>query len=385
MHLEASSDSVLAYIEYTAYTLEKLRSDRPDGQSQFFMTRAVKLNDARKVAETPTLASHGFELRKHRIELSSTDFFNQNIVQEAYYQSVCDLVASATGAKEVKAFHHSIRGKNGISFAKVAHCDYTPHFADQIITMSSQSDFKGRMAIYNVWRNINPSQPILNHHLAICDPTSVVSPDDFIPHIHVKDNGELADNYHLSPKNSRWHRWFYYPDMTGDEAIIFIQYDSDPFASARYVFHASATIQDLETIDHDRESIEVRLVAFFPADREQQNTLPDFTIPMAIRVDACVAQVKSDLMQVQIWDRKGKEWLRSMVASDRLEELLSEYINHHRQNGLRGDFKDLTEAQVHQAKSILINDQIFLVKFLKLVEYLEDSPTEVLPVPKKPN
>jgi hypothetical protein len=38
---------------------------------------------------------------------------------------------------------------------------------------------RGRFCIINAWRNISDS-PILDFHLAMCDATTVVAPDDFV-------------------------------------------------------------------------------------------------------------------------------------------------------------------------------------------------------------
>ena len=42
-------------------------------------------------------------------------------------------------------------------------------------------DYKsGRFLYLNAWRNIS-DMPIGNNHLAVCDETSLVAPDDYIP------------------------------------------------------------------------------------------------------------------------------------------------------------------------------------------------------------
>ena len=42
-------------------------------------------------------------------------------------------------------------------------------------------DYKsGRFLYLNAWRNISDT-PIGNNHLAVCDETSLVAPDDYIP------------------------------------------------------------------------------------------------------------------------------------------------------------------------------------------------------------
>jgi len=59
------------------------------------------------------------------------------------------------------------------------------------------------------------------------------------------------------------HRWYYFPDMARDEAMVFKVYDSADDGRARFTAH---TAFDDPTAPRDappRESIESRTFAFF--------------------------------------------------------------------------------------------------------------------------
>ena len=69
---------------------------------------------------------------------------------------------------------------------------------------------------------------------------------------------------------------------------MFMQYDSDPHMKCRYTFHSSVSVND-GTLEYKRESIEVRCVAYFP---DAENTMPDWTLPADMRIDAAVDACK---------------------------------------------------------------------------------------------
>ena len=75
--------------------------------------------------------------------------------------------------------------------------------------------------------------------------------------------------------SSAYHKWYYFPAMKKNELLVFMQYDSDFQSQSRHVFHTA--IYDptfgLEKGDLYRESVELRLIAFFP--KHTPNTIPD--------------------------------------------------------------------------------------------------------------
>jgi len=114
-----------------------------------------------------------------------------------------------------------------------------------------------RFAIIQVWRAIN--QPIRANPLAIADAKSVEMEDFLLaerryPH-------RVGQTYRL--KYSPNHRWFYFPEMRRDEALVFKVYDSDKDGRARFTPYTSFDDPTSPTNAPPRQSIEVRAFAFF--------------------------------------------------------------------------------------------------------------------------
>ena len=64
----------------------------------------------------------------------------------------------------------------------------------------------GRFLYINAWRSIDDEHPIADNHLAVCDETSVVSPDDYIPCDLFMGVGSIVQ-YRLAERNAKQHRW----------------------------------------------------------------------------------------------------------------------------------------------------------------------------------
>ena len=115
----------------------------------------------------------------------------------------------------------------------------------------------GRFAIINVWRPI--AGPVLSTPLAVCDAQSV-APADLVPtERRAKDRIGEVQQVLFNPA----HRWFYFPTMQRDEALLIKTYDSATDGRARYTIHTA--FDDPNTPEHARarESVEVRTLAFF--------------------------------------------------------------------------------------------------------------------------
>lgn len=308
----------------------------------------------------PSLATHGFELiDTAAIGLGSglperDDYNNPAMVRQILYPWCEELVMRLTGAPIVRCFHHLVRGRStGEGFAAAAHSDYTTHSAHEFFKstpMSSEfphlaiQSFKGRYAVFNLWKNISSAQPIRNHHLALCDATSVVAPDDIVV-VDSYPSGQDRPNrvMHLSPCHHRRHRWYYFPDMTHNECLVFTQYDSDPDRPCRYTFHTSVTIPDAPA-EFPRESIEVRLAAWFPD--AMHNTIPDFSILPSMRVVAARHALRDMLSHFKSWSEEGRRHITTLVEEGAFDEIVRSSCEFHRKEGNRAEFKDLTDNDI---------------------------------------
>ena len=227
--------------------------------------RRVVVRDARELAQ-PSLDVEGFALVKLA---SRVDAYDAKAVVRDYYPEVESVVRQYTGARRILVFDHNVRntdrnvpGREQTQGAvNYVHNDYTLRSGPQRVRDLVGGDeaeqlIERRFAVINVWRPIRG--PVLQAPLAFCDASSL-APGDFVPtDLRYRDReGEI---YSLTWRPE--HRWFYYPGMQADEALLLKCYDSD---AHRACFTAHTAIDDPSSPAGApaRESIEVRTLAFF--------------------------------------------------------------------------------------------------------------------------
>ena len=60
--------------------------------------------------------------------------------------------------------------------------------------------------------------------LAVCDATSVDDEDRIVYElVPVTPTAPCHESYSLNAHNSQRHKWYYYPEMTHDECMVFSQ------------------------------------------------------------------------------------------------------------------------------------------------------------------
>ena len=252
----------------------------------------------------------GFELQT--CASLDLDFFDHDAVVRRYYPHCADVVRDSSGASFVAAFDHNVRsaagkeGKHRIRGgqqvqgpAHMVHGDYTLTSAPQRLRDLAQPPgmndtlrsvlpdgealldpdaadkalSEGRFAIINLWRNI-AEEPVATHPLALCD-AATVQPDDLVVfEIHYHDR--VGENYFA--KHAAGHGWYFYPELTRDEALLIKQWDSDgPLAATggtkadaadrdapcTFSFHSAFEDPTTPADAPERWSIEVRCVALY--------------------------------------------------------------------------------------------------------------------------
>jgi hypothetical protein len=229
--------------------------------------RKVTVRNGRLVADRFSLDEHGFIFVKHKSDVS--DFFAAEQLQSIYYPEVEQLIRSVSGASRVAIFDHTLRsGEEAEREAKLirepvlsAHNDYTewsgPNRVREFLPEEADEVLSRRFAIIQVWRAIN--KPIEANPLAVADARSVVMEDLLVaerryPH-------RVGQTYRL--KYNPDHRWFYFPGMSRDEALVFKVYDSEKDGRARFTPHTSFDDPTSPPDAVPRQSIEVRAFAFF--------------------------------------------------------------------------------------------------------------------------
>ena len=262
---------MLAGIRYSVATGEKLVNEtfgpnnirrRTRGTDE---VRSVEISNGRGGAFS--LDQNGFTFVEHGTAVR--DFFDKADLEAVYYPEVAALIGKLSGAKRVQVFDHTLRsGDEAEREARLirepvfsAHNDYTewsgPNRVREVMGEEAQALLKRRFAIIQVWRAIN--QPIESKPLAIADAKSV-APDDLLiaerryPH-------RIGQTYRL--KYSPGHRWYYFPRMRRDEALVFKVYDSEKDGRARFTPHTSFEDPATPPGAPPRQSIEARALAFF--------------------------------------------------------------------------------------------------------------------------
>jgi len=232
----------------------------------------IVIRDARPIAGELSLFAEGFELRPHPTAVE--DFYDESQVKQIYYPEIERLLVEATGAEKIVIFDHTIRSvpkfKEGVSGyrepVRRVHNDYTAksglrRVRDHLSEEEANERLKHRFLEVNVWRPIKG--PLEDAPLAVCDARTIAS-EDLIATDLIYPN-LVGETYSVSYNPA--HRWYFFPKMKRDEAVLIKCFDSDETSNGRFTAH---TAFDDPTTPPDalpRESIEVRALVFLPAVR----------------------------------------------------------------------------------------------------------------------
>jgi hypothetical protein len=264
---------MLVRIRYTAATGEKLVNvtfgpnnirRRSAGTEE---VQEVEIRNGRISSAPVSVVENGFVLVEHRTAVRN--FFDKAELEAVYYPEVSALIRSVSGAARAVVVDHTLRsGDEAEREARSirepllsVHNDYTewsgPNRVRELMGDEAETLLKRRFAIIQVWRAVN--QPIQCNPLAIADSKSV-APEDLLiaerryPH-------RVGQTYRL--KYSPKHRWFYFPQMRRDEALVFKVFDSETDGRARFTPHTSFDDPSTPLGAPPRQSIEARALAFF--------------------------------------------------------------------------------------------------------------------------
>jgi len=260
-------------IPYTVETGEKLVNEtfgpnnirrRKTGEHQLM---PMALRNGRLLASELALEKQGFVFVEHKTQVAN--FFDPAELASVYYPEVEQLIKRESGASRVVIFDHTLRsGDEAEREEKLirepvlsAHNDYTewsgPNRVREFLPDEAEDLLTRRFAIIQVWRAIN--KPIQANPLALADAESVAMEDLVVaerryPH-------RVGQTYRL--KYNANHRWYYFPEMRRDEAMVFKVYDSAKDGRARFTPHTSFDDPSSPPNAPPRQSIEVRAFAFF--------------------------------------------------------------------------------------------------------------------------
>ena len=230
-------------------------------------THRVRLHDGRPLAGQFQFEREGFRFVPH--ESGMTDFYDDAEVRRVYYPECVELIKQASGARRVVVFDHTLRtasedereARKIRDIVSRVHNDYTEWSGPQRVRdiMGEEADdlLKGRFAIIQVWRPIN--HPVESHPLAICD-AQTVKPETLVVNERHYQN-RVGQTYAITYDPGQ--RWYWFPQMRPDEALVFKVYESLKDGRARWTAHTAFADPSAPPHARPRESIEIRTLAFF--------------------------------------------------------------------------------------------------------------------------
>jgi len=226
--------------------------------SEIYTPRHVLIHDARKM--TASLDVQGFELAH---AASAIDFTVEAEIASIGRTEAAELVRRATGAARVVVFDHTLRKRAADAPRQPStrvHVDYTaesaPKRVRELLGDEAEALLSGRVAFVNVWRAIR--HPATDWPLVLCDARTAAAADLIATDIVYPDRrGEIYGLTH-NPRQ----RWFYYPGLQLDEALLIKCYDSCADV-ARFTPHTAFEGPLTPRGAPPRQSVEFRTIAFF--------------------------------------------------------------------------------------------------------------------------
>jgi hypothetical protein len=269
--VEQDADNIEATLNYYLDTGEKPftytgapgATDKRSGQDP----RHVTIRNGRRDADTFVLERDGFRFVRHDTEVA--DFYDPDQVRAIYYPEMEALVKAEIGASRVVVFDHTLRTADDAEreqrqireVVRRVHNDYTewsgPQRVRDLLPQEADALLQRRFAIVQVWRPIR--HPVETFPLGICDAGSL-SPDNLVVSERRYPN-RIGQTYAITYDPA--HRWYWFPRMRREEALVFKVYDSLKDGRARWTAHTA--FEDPTSPPHarPRESIEIRTLAFF--------------------------------------------------------------------------------------------------------------------------
>lgn len=226
-----------------------------------------------------SITDREFSLNKEGFELASftpsdVDYLDQQAVKAAYYAEVEALIKKQIGATDVFAFDHTVRrGIEGSNRhpAYHVHNDYTHETgSSRAVSMLGEdiiNRFAGkRMVQINVWRSI--AGVVQKDPLAFLDNQSL-DEKDLVPAKIAFNDMKTGEKHHgeiFALKKNPAQKWYFYPQMDSNEAVLIKGFDSDK-SKAAFAMHTAFPLANQDESQHEkkapRQSIETRTYAFF--------------------------------------------------------------------------------------------------------------------------
>jgi len=231
--------------------------------------RRVTIRDARPLAAAGELSldKSGFERIAHTSAL--TDFTDDAAIRAIYYSESEQVLLKATDAEKVIVFDHTLRDSLNGSRATASlrepvrrvHNDQTfvsgpRRVRDHLPAGEAAQRLKHRFAIINLWRPLDVVEQL---PLALCDARSIATSDLVPSDLVYRDKVGETFSFTYNPA----HRWYYFPKLRPDEALLLKIYDSRDDGTARLTAHTAFEDPTTPEGAAPRRSIELRALVFW--------------------------------------------------------------------------------------------------------------------------
>ena len=268
----------LSYLAPESTVLRRFTAPGASVNTGTYRAYEMPIRDGRPVQDQFTLDRNGFMITGHASAV--TDFTDRAEVDRVYPGEVAEFVRSRTGADRVATLGWTLRRSTapGQSAsqpqAALVHDDFSVAGGRRRAQSAYASYFPDRPGfrralITSLGRVFSP--PPQDWPLALCDYSSVGPgegldnrmyfvdqiPADLYTEMPADAPGASGFEFHHNPG----HQWWYFPDMTRDEILLFTLNDSDQSRAWR-VPH-SAFLDRTARAAQPRHSIEFRTIAYF--------------------------------------------------------------------------------------------------------------------------
>lgn len=263
---------------------------------------SVVIHNGRLLDPPATLETHGFQLVNAPVPVG-LDLLHPDAGKLGFYEYVREVVQRATRCSSTATpRRHEYR--NGHGHVKPGHrmaIKPTPNGSSGTYGMGIHSDMsntvemgwrprEGRQErhfmVVKLWRSADMKNNIETTPLALCDMSSV-APEDMIDN-DGQDSGDIRmyrKVVAMGVCHNPSQRWYYFPHMTPDEAILFKQYDTRAEdKNLRAVFHSAVEDPTTREDAPPRYTIECMATALFG---------PEDVVDKQARVKRFVAQINS--------------------------------------------------------------------------------------------
>lgn len=227
----------------------------------------VAVRNARPLVDELSLDKEGFTLVRHKT--SCANVRDPEIMRDRYLEEMVPFIKDYFHASQVVPKRNGvvIRRADGSSgtgapISKTAHVDYAPVAGPMLAAAENQEQGipirpYSRLMVIQAWRALSP--PPQDFPLVLCDAATIVDTDMVVAdYSRNEPNWHKSWSLHFNPDQ----RWYYFPEMTADELILFKGYDSATHYNLRSA-HTAFDDRHAYPNAKPRESVEARFFVYY--------------------------------------------------------------------------------------------------------------------------